>query len=183
MGRDCGQSLAVSSLRYQTLFKNKNGEFIMHDGGLLCAPFYRDGMDLSKANRRHTWSVSDNAHTSVGNFAAQLNLNVSRFEIPIDNLTIDRPSKSLDLSWCGGNFWTHELTDSSELSLYTCNSEEQPVFLEKKLGLVLSFYRTDCLLVAIYDHIGSYTLWLDILNSYRSYILQGFTKSASLYLR
>jgi hypothetical protein len=132
--------------------------------------------------KEQTWIVADIGSELGTQMVNQVDLTISRFEIPTADLSISRPRNNLKISWGEGVFSVNGLADGSTLLSKVAKTGRQPTNMAKKLGLILSFYRTDMLLIAIYDHITSYHMWLDILGSHQSYFFQGFTRSASLSL-
>ncbi len=132
--------------------------------------------------KEQTWIAADIGSEPSTQMVDQVDLTVSRFEVPTADLSISRPRNNLKISWGEGVFSVDGLADGSALLSKATIRGEQPTNMAKKLGLILSFYRTDMLLVAIYGHITSYHMWQDILASHQSYFFQGFTRSASLSL-
>ncbi len=133
--------------------------------------------------KKQTWAFqSDEVLPSEQCQLASSSMKVSRFDVPLESMHIQRNQDNLAILWSQGKFFFENLIDSKSPRSPKLSTQEVYQGTEKNLGLTLSFYRTDTLQIAIYDFITSHSMWLAIINKQQSCILHGMARHASLSL-
>jgi hypothetical protein len=133
--------------------------------------------------KKQIWAFQNNTISSSQECQlTPLSVKISRFEVPVEDMHIQRNQDSLSILWSHGKFFFENLTDSKLSLPPKLTPQEACQNIEKNVGITLSFYRTDTLQIAIYDFITSHSMWLAIINKQQSCILHGMTQYASLSL-